>query len=240
MPDGLKHPQDDLTATQIRDWLLRHPDFLTGFLMDHPHLLAQMNWLDNPGETGENVVDFRGAILKRLQQEVQELRQFHGSLITASRNNMSTQLQIHDAVLALLDAEDLAHLSHILTRDWPQILSVDVISLCFEDDGSSPLPSLPELRRLRPGRVNELLGQEDATLLRDNIQPEEDVFGPATGLIRAEALIRLTPTAHTPPGLLAFGSRDADMFTPGQGTELLRFLEAVFRKCLIRWMTQTA
>ncbi|MBT6330214.1 MAG: DUF484 family protein, partial [Kordiimonadaceae bacterium] len=36
--------------------------------------------------------------------------------------------------------------------------------------------------------------------------------------------------------ILAFGSRDADMFYPGQGTELLRFLGKSFHKCLILWL----
>lgn len=229
------HSDEELSNGQVRDWLKRHPDFL----VDNADLLALLTPPFRPS-SGDRVVDFQQVMLEKLQNEIGELKDFHSSLIDASRNNMSTQQQVHDAALALIQAEGLEELSHILVRDWPQMLSVDVIAVCFEDGHALDVPPLPEARTLSKGQVDKLLGREDACLLRGNVEVLEDIFGPATKLIRAEALIRIPATDAYPEGLLAFGSRDPDMFTPGQGTELLRFLEAVFGLYLLRWMKQTA
>ncbi len=72
------------------------------------------------------------------------------------------------------------------------------------------------------------MGTEDTALLRGNVEAAEEIYGPATPLIKAEALIKLEANDHNPLGVLAFGSRDEKFFTPGQGTELLRFLAAAF------------
>ena len=234
MPEKQTSNNDDLTIEQIRDWLKRHPDFL----VDNPDLLSILTPPFRPS-SGDRVVDFQQVMLERLQKEIGELKDFHSSLIDASRNNMSTQQQVHEAALALMQAEGLEQLSHILVSDWPQMLSVDVIAVCFEKGHNQPLPPLPEARPLKKGLVEELLGHEDACLLRGDVEVQEDIFGPATELIKAEALIRIPATEFYPEGLLAFGSRDPNMFTPGQGTELLRFLEAAFGLYLQRWMKQT-
>ncbi|MFC7048239.1 DUF484 family protein [Emcibacter nanhaiensis] len=235
MPEKKTCSNDDLTVEQIRDWLKRHPDFL----VDNPDLLTLLTPPFRPS-SGDRVVDFQQVMLEKLQQEIGELKNFHSSLIDASRNNMSTQQQVHEAALALMQAGGLDQLSHILVSDWPQMLSVDVIAVCFEEGHKQSLPPLPEVRPLKKGQVDDLLGREDACLLRGDVEVLEEIFGPATELIKAEALIRIPATEFYPEGLLAFGSRDPDMFTPGQGTELLRFLEAAFGLYLQRWMKRTS
>ncbi|WP_417316748.1 DUF484 family protein [Emcibacter sp.] len=233
MAEKLSNSEDEMTAEQVRDWLKRHPDFL----VENPDLLTILTPPFRPS-SGDRVVDFQQVMLERLQQEIGELKDFHSSLIDASRNNMSTQQQVHTAALALMQANSIDEISHLLVSDWPQMLSVDVIAVCFEDGHDLKTPPLPEARTLKKGQVDTLLGREDACLLRGDVEVLEEIFGPATELIKAEALIRIPATDCYPIGLLAFGSRDPDMFTPGQGTELLRFLEAAFGLYLQRWMKQ--
>ncbi|WP_321395221.1 DUF484 family protein [Emcibacter sp.] len=235
MPEKLTSSESEISADKIRDWLKRHPDFL----LENPDLLTILTPPFRPS-SGDRVVDFQQVMLEKLQQQIAELKDFHGSLIDATRNNMSTQQQVHDAALALMEAEGLTELSHTLVSDWPQMLAVDVIAVCFEKGHDKQIPALPEARPLKKGQVDKLLGREDACLLRGDVEVLEDIFGPATELIKAEALIRIPATDHYPEGLLAFGSRDPNMFTPGQGTELLRFLEGVFGLYLQRWMKQEA
>ena len=86
--------------------------------------------------------------------------------------------------------------------------------------------------------VKCLCGKDDIIQLRGDVDVSEEIFGPAKSLVKAEALVRIPATDHNPPGILSFGSRDADMFYPGQGTELLRFLGKSFHKCLIQWQKQ--
>ena len=64
----------------------------------------------------------------------------------------------------------------------------------------------------------------------------ETIFGPAAGLVRSDALIRLTVGRSAPPALLAFGTRHPGYFHAGQGTELLSFLARVIEHCLRLWL----
>jgi hypothetical protein len=118
------------------------------------------------------------------------------------------------------------------------MLHIDVIRICFEVDHPINPPALKEITLLQKGRVNEYLNQEDIILLRGEANVSEDIFGPAKPLVKTEALIKIPKTKYNPPGILAFGSRDLDMFYPGQGTELLRFLGKSYHKCMIQWLKQ--
>lgn len=211
-----------LTENEVRDYLSQNPEFFDL----NPDLLAILK----PKRAGrdDGAVDFHAVLLKRLQREVASLNDVQGSLIHASRSNMTTQARIHAAVLSLLEAENFDHLCHMVSNDWVDILQVDSITICFEDDSQKPLPENGDIRLLKTGVITDFMGCETAALLRDNIQAAEEIYGPATPLVKAEALIRIEPTDHSPLGILAFGSRDKDFFTPGQGTEFLRFLEAAF------------
>src|SRR3546814_20782282 len=57
-----------------------------------------------------------------------------------------------------------------------------------------------------------------------SVEQGDGVFGPASELIRAEALIRLDLPPPLGTGLLALGSREAHAFESGHGSELLAFL----------------
>jgi uncharacterized protein YigA (DUF484 family) len=64
----------------------------------------------------------------------------------------------------------------------------------------------------------------DVLLSADVGQGDPILFGPAAGLVRSQALLRLNIGKLAPQGLLAVGSRRDDYFHPHQGTELLSFL----------------
>jgi hypothetical protein len=42
---------------------------------------------------------------------------------------------------------------------------------------------------------------------------------------------------QTPPAIIAFGSRDANLFSPAQGTELVLFLARVVERQFRSWLT---
>ncbi|HZD25231.1 MAG TPA: DUF484 family protein, partial [Alphaproteobacteria bacterium] len=65
---------------------------------------------------------------------------------------------------------------------------------------------------------------------------QEGVFGPAAGLVRSMALVRLSTSPRSPVGLMALGSRDAAKFQSGQGTELLAFLGRFLERLLRAWL----
>ncbi len=212
-----------LHEDEVRDYLILNPDFFD----INKDLLTLLK--PSRPKRHDDVVDFHAILLNRLQNEVAALSDMQGSMITASRSNMTTQARIHAAVLCLLEAENYNHLCHIVCNDWVDILQVDSVIICFEEMGHKIMPENINIRLLEKGVLNGFMGHETAAILRGNVKAAEEIYGPATPLIRAEALIRIEESDCHPQGVLAFGSRDEDFFTPGQGTELLRFLAAAFQ-----------
>ncbi|MCC3861650.1 DUF484 family protein [Pseudemcibacter aquimaris] len=228
-----KQISDKLDAEDVINFLRHNPDFLN----HNPELFGI---LTTPDLSEDGVVDFQNLMIEKLKLSLDELKSNQGLLIDTSRNNLTTQVQVHEAILALMDTETLEHYGHVVTQDWPDMLHMDVIRICFEKDHDKAIPNIKEISPLPKGTVEESLGNDDIIQLRGDVDVSEEIFGPAKSLVKAEALIKLPETDHNPPGILAFGSRDADMFYPGQGTELLRFLGASFHKCLIQWLKTSA
>jgi len=221
-----------IDASVARKFLKQNPDFL----INNPDLF---NILTPPDRSeGNRIVDFQNVMIEKIKKNLEELQHNQGHLIDTSRNNLTTQAQVHEAVLCLLETEALNHIGHIVTQDWADMLHIDVIRICFEVEHSINPPPLREVTLLQKGRVNEYLDQEDIILLHGEANVYEDIFGPAKPLVKTEALIKIPKTKYNPPGILAFGSRDVDMFYPGQGTELLRFLGKSFHKCMIQWLKE--
>lgn len=230
MSNKQKKTTDHLETSDVKAFLKNNPNFL----IDNPDLFSILTPPDR--STDDEIVDFQNLMIEKIKEDLKELQSNQGLLIDTSRNNLTTQVQVHDAVLSLLEADDITHLSHIVTQDWADNLHIDVIRICFEEGHKCNPPAIKENSILKKGRVDDFLHKDDIIQLRGNVEVAEDIFGPAKSLIKAEALIRIPETNYNPPGILAFGSRDADMFYPGQGTELLRFLGSAFHKCLVQWL----
>ena len=220
-----------LSAAQVRAYLRRHPTFL----VEHPELLETLT--PPSTQNGQAVVDMQRFILERLQREVARLNGAHGELIAASRCNMTTQAQVHAAVLGLLEATSFEHLIHIVTSDFAEMLDVDVVTLCVERNGGPP-PRITtsNVYVLPHGAIDKLVGQGRDILLHGQSAPVEALFGPAAALVRSDALVRLRFNSQTPAGLLALGSRQEEKFHPGQGTELLQFLARALERCVRAWL----
>lgn len=221
-----------LDDAAVRRFLAARPDFF----LDHPDLFAT---LALPGrDRGASVVDFQAYALGVLRQRINEMDGAHDELMHAVRSNLTSQTRVHEAALAVLDADGLETLIHVITASWPQILDVDAVTLSLEIGRQGVRAGATGIQFLEAGVIHDVLGKGDAVLLRGGIKAEPRIFGPAATLVQAEALVRLHLPDGLPQGLIAFGSRDAAAFAPGQGTELLRFLAAVVERSLTRWMTQ--
>lgn len=224
-----------LNDESVAAYLARHRDFL----VRHPQLLQVLTppdrFADQPEQDGAEIVDLQGAMVNRLQQDLARAKLNQDALIQSARSNMSSQSQIHDAVLALIEGRDLDHFVHMATQELPLILQVDVVSICVEEPASENLQS-SGLFLLAEGDVDSLLGSGRNVLLRETASGTERLFGPAAALVTSDALVRLHGDDDTPPALLAIGSRESGRFHPGQGTELLGFLAAATARCLRRFI----
>jgi len=226
---------ETVTATGVADFLRRHPDFLAR----HPDLLDELT--PPARDRGDGVLDLQQFMVERLRAELSEMAAAHDALIATGRGNLSAQARVHKAILALLTARSFEHFIETLTTDVVVILDLDVITIGVEqtkDNGTRTHTA--GVCRLEPNMVDCLIGPRQTIALRNDIAGDAAIFGAAAGLVRSEALIRLSISEATPVALLALGSRDADHFQEGQGTELLAFLARVVESNIRGWLNLPA
>lgn len=221
---------DSPTAEEVAAYLRNNPDFL----VKHADLLHH---LTPPSvDRGHGVVDLQAFMVERLRGEVGRLKEEQRELIGTSRANLNSQNRIHAAVLFLLDAQSFEQLIQTVTTDLAVLLDLDVACLVIESNGTDmPHVHKSGVRVVEPGAVRRWIGRREVVLNSDT-RGSEAIYGPAAGLVRSEALIRLQISSETPDGLLAFGSREPDMFHSGQGTELVVFLARVVERVIRGWL----
>ncbi len=184
---------------------------------------------------GGEVVDLQHAMVGRLRAELARSTKEHGELIDAGRNNQHSQSRIHATVLRLLSARSLDHLLELMATDLVGLLNIDAVALCLETDSVAPATS-HGIRILPDGTIAKVIEGERSVTLRDNVSGDRRIFGEAAGLVRSDALLRLSVREDAPVALLAMGSREPRRFHPGQGTELLAFLAHVMEHCIRTWL----
>lgn len=222
-------PPDALpSAEEVEAFLRADP----AFLARRPQLLADIL---PERDLGQNVADLQAHALRRLREEMEDLRGGAEELILNARNNMSIQGQTLDGALALLRAESFDQLVRTITDDLPLTLRVDLVTLCFES--GLPKGAAIYVQEMPKGTVDALIGANTAHRLRPQVAGDDMLYGAGAGLVTSDALVRLPLTdPDLPPGMLALGSRREGTFHPGMATELLTFLTAVTAHCVERWV----
>ncbi|MDE1149555.1 MAG: DUF484 family protein [Azospirillaceae bacterium] len=223
---------DALTAEDVATYLRETPDFL----QQHPDLIHHL--VPPAEDRGNGVADLQHFMLLKLRREVADLTAQQEELIATARANINNQSRVHAAALFLMDAQNFEHLIQTITTDLAVLLDLDLACLVVEQPEDSRLALHHDrtgLQLAEAGAINRWLNKRDV-ILRGNIQGLTEIYGPAAPIIRSEALVRLQIGPEAPIGLLAFGSRDADLFHAGQGTELLCFLARVVERCIRGWL----
>ena len=223
-------PVDSAVEAEVAAYLKDHPDFM----QRHPAVLRA---LTPPAiDRGLGVVDFQRFMVSRLQGDIDRLTGENTALIHTARANAHSQSRIQTAVLTLIETRSLGQMLDVLTSDLMDVLDVDVIAMVVESSNTDlPRVTASGLRIVPHGSVDDWLGTREV-LLRSGVTGDPAIYGPGAGLVRSEALLRLTVNSRTPAGLVAFGSRDAELFQEGQGTELIAFLGGVLQRLLRAWL----
>jgi uncharacterized protein YigA (DUF484 family) len=221
----------EVGAQDVIAYLRQHPDFLER----HPEALRLVQ--PPTRTTGDGVLDFQHFMLERLRRDVVRLEDEQKNLILTSRGNLASQCRVHKAVVAMLRALSFEHLLQIATTDLAVLIDVDVVTLGVES-AASRMTRLPVhgIHLLRSGTVDALLGPSRDALLSSDIQADSALFGAAAGLVRSQALLRLSFSRSGPVGLMCIGTRRADTFHAGLGTELLTFLARALEITIAQWL----
>lgn len=224
------------TREQVLAYLRAHPRFLH----DHPEVLESL--VPPAQDHGGNVVDMQHFMLGNLQKNIRSMRDKYEGLIIASRDNMSTQAQVHSAVLSLVRARGLEQFLTIITQDLLHWFDVDVVRLALESESAGFYETYYNEQNysgisfVSPGVVDELFASGKPVVLMDQcktrLPPQvkdglDQIFADCADLIHSCALLRLELEDVERSAVLAFGVRHAGHFQPGQGTELLSFLARI-------------
>jgi len=196
---------EDAAADQVAAFLRARP----GFLAERPELYRALN----PPQRihGEVLADHMMAMLRAERRHAAAMAEQADGVLAAGRAAAGLASRVQDAVLALIDARDVADcVAHAL----PGALAVDAASLCVEGGaaGARPLPA---------GTLARLLGGRDV-VIRDTPSDAVLLHGEAARLARRDALVRVPwPGA---PTLLALVCRDPAALESGPCGGALAFL----------------
>lgn len=223
----------DLTAEDVVAFLKERKDFFR----DHPDLLEELTVTTE--DRGRGVVNFQQVLVERLKKDKTNAHKVQKELIETFRANMNNQNRIQTAVLVILEAETFEEFIESVTQDLPVLLDVDTVNLVIESTSREvPFINQSGIRFARQGFVKQWLGDGDA-LLQPNINGHEDIFGSGAGLVKSHALLRLEISQNTPAGIIAFGSRNPEAFTPEQAIDQIGFLAQVVERCFRIWLDVT-
>ncbi len=221
----------DLTKENILQFLQENPNFL----QENPDVLDALTPAKSSSNKGK-IADFQTYMIERLKADKQEVIEGTRELVENVRSNMNNQQRIHKAVLHLLEASSLPEFIQCITMDLSSMLNVDISALVIESDSSNiPHIDLKGLRILPEGTVKKWM-KKKSVMMQDNISGIEAIYGGGATLVHSQILLRINISKDTPPAILAFGSRDPEMFKDGQATDQISFLAHVVERTFRMWL----
>jgi uncharacterized protein len=225
-----KNPPPDLTADMVMTWLRQNPDFLD----QHPDAIDLLTPAKDKKQGG--LVDFQHYLVKRLKADREMVLNTSRDIMETARTNMNNVTRIHRAVLRLLESKSFTEFIETITTELATQLDVDICTLVVEAErGQIPHIHIHGIRMVPDGTIDEWMNGSHI-MLQSNIGGTEAIYGGGAALVRSQALVRLTIARDMPPALLAFGSRDPDLFQDGQGTDLIQFLGGVIEREFRGWL----
>lgn len=232
-------------STKVDDVASLSPEDVIAFLRSNPKFLSQnpeaCDLLVPPkggknNDAGKNVSDFQSFMIKRLKDDKEKVLEKTQTLVENARSNMNNQQRIHAAILRLLEARNFDEFIHIVTMDLSAMLDTDISVLVVESNGRDiPHITTSGIRVIPQGTIDNWMNGQNV-MLQSNISGIEAIYGGGATLVQSQALLRLDISTDTPPGILAFGSRDPEMFQEGQATDLVAFLAGVVARCFRHWL----
>ncbi len=230
MSDTMTEMEHNTTAAEVLEFLKKNPKFL----QSNPQA---MEYLLPPKTNGDKKVkDFQSFMIERLKQDKEKVVNTARTLIDNARSNMNNQQRIQNVILRVLEAASFEEFIQIITMDMATMLDTDISVLVVESTGDDiPHIHATGIRVVPPGTITKWMGDK-SSLLQSNIAGIEVIYGGAYTLVQSQALLRVDISMNTPPAVLAFGSRDPNMFDDGQATDQIAFLARVVERAFRNWL----
>jgi len=200
------------SAAQVARYLREHPSFLA----DRPELYRVLT----PPERvyGEGLADHMAAMVRLARSHNAMLEERANTVLEAGRAASFAAERVYAAVLALLEAPDVAD---CVASELPHLLGVDAAALCCET-------FRPRWRSLPPGAVAALM-RGRGVVCRDRPADAVLLHAEAALLAERDVLVRLPATK---PALLALASRDPKALPGLAATQAFGFLGDVIGRLL--------
>jgi len=226
----IKESEIAMTDEDVLEFLKNNPSFL----QNNPDAVE---FLTLPkGDRGKGVADFQSYMIERLKADKEEAITSSQEIVATSRANMNNQHRVHKAVLRLLESRSFDDFIHNITIDMANILDVDIAVLVVESNGQDiPHVHTSGIRILPEGTIDQWMGDKNV-MLQDNIGGIEAIYGGGANLVQSQIMLRVDISMDTPPAILAFGSRDPNMFHEGLATDQIIFLARVIERCFRTWL----
>lgn len=181
------------------------------------------------------VIPFEDRAVARLRERLGAVEEANQDLLAFARGHSGAVASIHEAMLAALDADDLAALFHVVTQEWPLILGLDSVALALVVGKQGFRADADGVQFVAPQIVDNAMKGIHGVVMR-NVGRGHPLFGPACSLIRSEALVRIDADRPLPFGLLALGQRTEQALDGRHGAELLLFLGNSLGSMIRRWL----
>jgi uncharacterized protein YigA (DUF484 family) len=187
--------------------------------------------VDKSGD--DEIIDFNSGLVKKLRGELTDSRQILDDIVKGSRIYWQRVQAVHDAVLLMMEAEDLKHAITLLNDEVARLLGMDTIQFFLQRDAGEVVSHAAMLLKPIPPIATSMMDQkafvlreaESAMLLfPSNSSPIESAAGVP---IAVEGL----------KGLLALGCRAESNFGSGQALEPYIFFAHVIERMAPKWLT---
>jgi uncharacterized protein YigA (DUF484 family) len=181
------------------------------------------------------VIPFEERAVATLRDRLGAVESANEDLIAFARGHSGATASIHAAVLALMEADSVDALFDIVTKAWPRILGLDVVTLALVADDLGFRVHQGAIELVERKLVDRAIDQVDGIVMRTTARGHA-LFGREAAAIRSEGIVPLHSEAPLPYGLLLLGQRVEASLDARHGAQLLGFLGDSLGAMLRRWL----
>jgi uncharacterized protein YigA (DUF484 family) len=181
------------------------------------------------------LIPFEERAVATLRDRLGAAESANQDLVAFARGHSGATASIHAAVLALMEADSVDALFDVVTKAWPRILGLDVVTLALVADGQGFRVHQGSVELVERKLVDRAIDQVDGIIMR-TASHGHALFGREAAAIRSEAVIPLHSEAPFPHGLLLLGQKVEAGLDARHGAQLLGFLGDGLRAMIRQWL----